>query len=179
MGRYEEAAPVLRRVEADAPDVASREEAAFQQAEIFFYSGQTDTAEAAYQRVVSSFSGGNRVNDALDRILASPVPRKRGPCRSPLWARSPIRSESARRPRARDLSDGAKSAVGCAAEEDILREETLLLIDLGRLDEAGATADTVAARFKMAGRRSSSARSPTRCGLGTATPIGSCAATRI
>jgi len=69
MGRYEEAAEVLKRVEKEAPDATSREEAAFQQAEILFYAGQTDTAQAAYSRVVQDFIGGVRVNDALDRIL--------------------------------------------------------------------------------------------------------------
>jgi tetratricopeptide (TPR) repeat protein len=152
MGRYEEAAQVLRRVEAEAPDAASREEAAFQQAEIFFYSGQTDTAQAAYRRVVASFTGGNRVNDALDRILALTRSAEAGAVPLAALGQIAYQKRIGAPQRALEICQTAREECGgCAAEEDILSEETLLLIALGRLDEAGATADTVAARFKVGG----------------------------
>jgi tetratricopeptide (TPR) repeat protein len=152
LGRYEEAAQVLRRIESEAPDAASREEAAFQQAEIFFYSGQADTAEAAYRRVVGSFAGGNRVNDALDRLLELTRSADAGAVPMAALGQIAYQKRIGAPARALEICEAARKECGdCAAQEGFLRDQTLLLIDLGRLDEACAAADTAAVLFQEGG----------------------------
>jgi len=149
LGRYEEAATLLADVEAQAPDAKSKEEAAYQQAEILFYAGRPDTAEMVYGRVVRQYAGGARVNDALDRILL--LTRCQGAGAIPIAALGQIAYE--RRigvpARAFEICQEATKICGnCAAAEDLMREESLLLLDLGKIDEAAVRADTLAARFR-------------------------------
>lgn len=150
LGRYEQAAETLKRIEKEAPDATSREEAAFQQAEIFFYSGQADTAQAAYRRVVSGFSGGNRVNDALDRILMLSRCEQAGAVPMAALGQMAYQARVGAPARALEISETALRECGtCSAQEDILKGQTELLITLGRLDEAAATADTAAVLFPI------------------------------
>jgi tetratricopeptide (TPR) repeat protein len=145
MGRYEDASEVVRQVEEESKEPADREEAAFQQAEIHFYAGQIDEARAGYERVVEEFAGGTRVNDALDRILI--LKRSAGAEAVPLAALGQIAYQ--RRvgapERAREIAHEALEFCNdCAAAEDLLREECLALVELGRLEEAAIQADSLA-----------------------------------
>jgi tetratricopeptide (TPR) repeat protein len=145
MGRYESAAEVLAHVEREATDAKSREEAAYQQAEIHFYAGSIEQAREGYQRVVDQFVGGPRVNDALDRILL--LTRTTEAEGIPLAALGQIAYQ--RRvdapARALEIAREASAICGdCAAAEDLLREECLALIDLDRIEEAAGRADTLA-----------------------------------
>ena len=148
MGRYEAAAEVLQRVEKQAPDTASREDAAFQQAEILFYAGKIDTAQAVYDRVVREFAGGDRVNDALERILL--LTRCAGAGDLPLAALGQIAYQRRIGSPARGLEicqEAARACGDCPAAEDLMREQSLFLLDLGRIDEAAVQADTLAKRY--------------------------------
>jgi tetratricopeptide (TPR) repeat protein len=150
LGRYEESAETLKRIEKEAPDATSREEAAYQQAEIFFYSGQADTAQAAYRRVVSGFSGGNRVNDALDRILMLSRCEQAGTVPMAALGQIAYQTRVGSPTRALEICETARRECGtCPAQEDILKEQTGLLIALGKIDEAAATADTAAVLFPV------------------------------
>jgi tetratricopeptide (TPR) repeat protein len=147
-GRYEDAASLLSQVESLAPDSRSKEEAAFQQAEILFFAGRPDTAEQAYGRVVKQYSGGTRVNDALDRLLL--LVRCAGAGEVSLAALGQIAYQRRIGSPARGLEichEATKVCGSCAAAEDLLREEALLLLDAGNLDEAAARADTLATRY--------------------------------
>lgn len=148
MGDYEKAAETLRRVEANSTDAAGREEAVFQRAEILFYSGQIDTARAAYGRLVREYAGGERVNDALDRILLLTRNADAGALPLAGLGQIALQRRLSSPSRALEVCAEAAAACGdCVAAEDFLREESLLLVDLGRLDEAAARADTLAARY--------------------------------
>lgn len=148
MGDYERAAETLRRVEGNAADAQGREEAAFQQAEILFYSGQVDTARAAYGRIVREHAGGERVNDALGRILLLTRNADAGALPLAGLGQVALQRRLGSPSRALEVCVEAAAACGeCAAAEDFLREEALLLLDLGRAEEAAVRADTLAARF--------------------------------
>lgn len=152
LGRYEEAAGILAKVEAISTDAEAKEEAAFQQAEILFYAGKADTAAAAYGRVVKQFPGGMRVNDALKRILL--LTRSAGAGPLPVAALGQIAYQKRNGSPQRVLeicTEAEASCGGCAAAEDLLREESLALLDLGRIDEAVQRADTLAARYPSGG----------------------------
>ncbi len=148
LGRYDEASEELERAETEAIDPEPREEAAFQQAEIRFYAGQIEEARAGYDRVVEEFRGGTRVNDALERILL--LTRNAETAGLPLAALGQIAYQ--RRvgsiDRALEIALEAKAVCGnCPAAEDLLTEESLALIDLGRIEEAAVRADTLAAMY--------------------------------
>ncbi len=152
MGQYEEAASVCKRVEEEAKDQASKEDAAFLQAEILFYAGKIDEARTAYDRVAREFAGGDRVNDALDRLIL--LTRAGDAGALSLAALGQIAYQRRFGEPARALAicqDAERECAGCPAEEDFLREESLLLLDLGRIDEAAVRADTLAARFPASG----------------------------
>jgi len=152
MGRYEDAAAVCKRVEDEAKDPASKEDAAFLQAEILFYAGKIDEARTAYERVAREFAGGNRVNDALDRLIL--LTRSGDAGAMSLAALGQIAYQRRFGDPTRALTicrDAGRECGGCPAEEDFLREESLLLLDLGRIEEAAVRADTLAARFPDAG----------------------------
>lgn len=147
-GRYEDAAAVYQRVENAAADPTSKEEAVFQQAEVLFYSGRKDEAAERYQRIVSEFPGGDRVNDALDRILLITRIADADPMHFAALGQVAYQRRVAAPARALALcQEAARSCDRCPAEEDLLREEGLLLLDLGRIDDASVRADTLASRY--------------------------------
>ncbi|MFB3907127.1 MAG: tetratricopeptide repeat protein [Candidatus Eisenbacteria bacterium] len=146
-GRYEEARQALHGIEEQASDPAGKEEAVFQQAEILFYSGKTEEAKALYERIVKEFEGGTRVNDALDRILLLTRIEGSGDVTGAALGQVAYQRRIGSFDRGLEIVREASSKCDrCPAEEDLLREESLLLLDLGRLDEAAARADTLAAR---------------------------------
>ncbi len=152
MGLYEDATAVCKRVEEEAKDEESKGDAAFLQAEILFYGGRIDEARTAYERVAREHAGGNRVNDALDRLIL--LTRAGDAGSLPLAALGQIAYQRRFGEPARALvlcQDAERECSGCPAEEDFLREESLLLIELGRIDEAAVRADTLAARFPDSG----------------------------
>ncbi len=148
MGRYDDAASVCKQVEAEASDPSSKEEAVFRQAEILFYAGKTEEAQAAYERIVKEFGGGNRVNDALDRILLITRVSEAGAVSLAALGQIAYQRAAGTPGRALEICREAARACGnCAAAQDLLREESLLLLDLGSLEEAAGRADTLAVRF--------------------------------
>ncbi len=148
MGDYERAAETLRQVERSAVDAAEREEAVFQQAEILFYSGQVDTARAAYDALVREFAGGKRVNDALERILLLTRNAESGALPLAGLGQIALQRRLGAPSRALEICIEASAACGdCPAAEDFLREESLLLLQIGRVEEAKSRGDSLAARF--------------------------------
>jgi tetratricopeptide (TPR) repeat protein len=152
MGLYEDAVSVCKRVEEEAKDEESKGDAAFLQAEVLFYAGKIDEARTAYEQVAREHAGGNRVNDALDRLIL--LTRAGDAGALPLAALGQIAYQRKFGEPARALTlcqEAEKECSGCPAEEDFLREESLLLLELGRIDEAAVRADTLAARFPDSG----------------------------
>lgn len=148
MGSYEGANEVLKRVEEHETDASEKEEAVFQQAEISFYAGSAEAAKAGYDRVVKEFKGGNRVNDSLERLLL--LTRASNAGAVPLAALGQIAYQKRIGSPLRCLEisrEAAKVCGDCAAAEDLLREESLALLDLKLIDEAAERADSLASRF--------------------------------
>lgn len=151
MGRYEEAEAVCRRVEEEAKDPSSKEDAAFLQAEILFYAAKIDDARNAYERVAREFAGGNRVNDSLDRLLLLTRAGDAGPLALAALGQIAYQRRFGDPTRALSIClEAGRQCGGCPAQEDFLREESLLLLDVNRIDEAAVTADTLASRFPKA-----------------------------
>jgi tetratricopeptide (TPR) repeat protein len=147
MGRYEDAGAVLRVVEERASDPTSREEAAFEQAEILFYAGKTEEASAEYGRIVKEFAGGQKVNDALERMLLLTRAAEAGPVPLAALGQVAYQRRVGAHERALEICHEAADACGdCAAAEDLLQQQALVLLDLGRLEEAATVADTLATR---------------------------------
>jgi tetratricopeptide (TPR) repeat protein len=147
MGRYEEAAAVLKIVEEQAADPTSREEAAFEQAEIYFYAGKTEEASAGYGRVVKEFAGGTKVNDALERMLLLTRAAEAGPLPLAALGQIAYQRRVGSHERALQVCGEAAAACGdCPAAEDFGEQRAMVLLDLGRIEEAATVADTLAAR---------------------------------
>lgn len=145
MGRYEDAGEVLKIVEQQAADPISREEAAFEQAEILFYAGKTEEAAAEYGRVVKEFAGGQKVNDALERMLLFTRTAEAGALPLAALGQIAYQRRIGAHERALQIASEAGRACGdCTAAEDLLQERALVLLDLGRIEEAAAVADTLA-----------------------------------
>lgn len=152
MGRYEDVVAVCKRIEDIAADPVSREEAAFQQAEVLFYAGKIEEAQGGYERMTRDFAGGDRVNDALERLLLLSRVGEAGAVPLAALGQIAYQRRIGQHSRALEICEEASRACdGCEAAQDILREEGLSLLDLGRLEEAAARADTLAARYPDGG----------------------------
>ncbi len=68
-GDFAEAESTLALLERDAVRTSIQEQAAFERAELFFYSGRFAEAEEAYYQLTDHYPAGEWVNDALARAL--------------------------------------------------------------------------------------------------------------
>jgi tetratricopeptide (TPR) repeat protein len=152
MGRYEAAEEALQAVEKQESNPAGKEEAAFQQAEILFYAGSVEEAKTGYERVVKEFTGGNRVNDALDRILLLTRNADAGPLPMAALGQIAYHLRVGNPQRVLEIAtEGARYCGDCTAAEDFLRQTSLALLDLNRIEEAASSADSLADRFPESG----------------------------
>jgi tetratricopeptide (TPR) repeat protein len=155
MGRYEAAKEALQAVEeqkAHPAGTAGKEEAVFLQAEILFYAGSMEEAKTGYERVVKEFAGGKHVNDALERILLLTRAADAGPLPMAALGQIAYHRRVGSPQRVLEIAtEGAQFCGDCPAAEDFLREESLALLDLSRIEEAAAAADSLADRFPESG----------------------------
>jgi len=158
MGRPGEAAEAYRALADSSAEESARMEALYQTGEMLFYQGKMQEAEQVWYQLADLNPKSLWVNDALERILL--IGENGGGGGSvPLaaFAQAEYQRRLGRIEDALKLVDEALRAhPDSPVVDDLWWERTVLLLDLGRLAEAKAAADTLAARFPE-GRRAPNA----------------------
>ncbi|MCA9727628.1 MAG: tetratricopeptide repeat protein [Candidatus Eisenbacteria bacterium] len=148
LGRLEEAGKLFEVMAEQATDPAVRVEALFQVAEMLFYQGRMQEAEAKYYELVDAYPTASWVNDALERILEIGENSDQGGVPLAALAQAEFQRRLGNVNKAISLLDeGVQSFPGASAEDDLLLRKVAYQLDLGQVGPARVTADTLAARF--------------------------------
>ncbi len=131
-----------------AADPEVRASALFQVGEMFFYQGKLKEAVEAWYKLTDRAPNDPIVNQALERILLLGEKSDNGGIPVTALAQAEYQRRLGQPDKALKIVDDALAQYAASRAADALgRERALLLLDLGKLPDARAEADTLAARF--------------------------------
>lgn len=148
LGRPAEAAGIYQDLADDATDPEVRYEARFQVGELLFYQGRLKDAEDAWYRLIDDEPKQTWANDALARILLVGENSDEGGVPLTALAQAKYQVRLGSMDRALLLIDEAlRDYPGSRAADNLLFERSMILLRLGRIEEARVVSDTLTARF--------------------------------
>ncbi len=131
-----------------AADPKVRAQAMFQVGEMLFYQGKLKEANDAWYKLADRAPRSPVVNNALERILLLGEKSDNGGVPVTALGQAEYQRRLGNMEKGLKLVDDAVGQFPASRAVDALeRERVLLLLDLGRLDEARTAADTLASRF--------------------------------